>query len=110
MTCSKHTEIAGTTSAPNLDSDGKDHDTKDDMQKLITHSRGGDKILNLLGLDDWTVVDAEFKYNEHSQTIICYMLEGRQFGKENLPRSFRNMKISLICHLNSENHKKKMLL
>ena len=73
------------------------------MQKLITYSWGVDEILNLLGLDDWALVDAGFKC-----TITYYhMVEGREFGKENLPCSFRNMKLSLICHLNFENHQKK---
>lgn len=83
VTCSKHTEITGTTSVPNLDSDGKDHDIKDNMQKLINHYRGGDEILKLLGLDDQPVVDAGFKRNEHSETITCYhILEEREFGEK----------------------------
>ena len=62
--CSERTEITGTTFAPNLDSEGKDHNTKDDWQKLIIHSRGTDEVLNLLELDDWAVVDAGFKCDE----------------------------------------------
>ena len=106
--CIECTEITGTTSAPNLDSEEKGHDTKDDMHKLITHSRGIDEKLIFLGLDDWALVDAGFKCNTCSQTITHYhIIVGREFGKENLSSSFRNMKTSLICHLNSENHQKK---
>ena len=79
------------------------------MQKLITHSKGVDEILNLLGLDDWALVDAGFKCNTCSQTITYYhMVERREFGKENLPSSFRNMKAGLLRHLNSENHQRKV--
>ena len=103
----EHTEIIVTTSAFNLDLEWKDQDKEVDIQKLITHSRGIDKIWNLLGLDDWALVDAEFKSNARSETIKYYhIVQGWEFGKENLPSSFRNMKTTLICHLNSENHQK----
>ena len=58
--CSEASEIIGATSAPNLDSEGDKHDIKDDMQKLIAHSRGVDEKVNMLGLDDWALVDVEF--------------------------------------------------
>ena len=35
------------------------------------------------------------------------MVEGREFGKENLPSSVGNMKISPPSNLNIENHQKK---
>ena len=68
----KRTEITGTTSAPNLDLEGNNHTTKDDMQKLITCSRGVDEILNLLWLGDWALVEAGFKCNACSQTVTYY--------------------------------------
>ena len=91
--CSEASETIGATSAPNLDSEGDKHDIKDDMQKLIAHSRGVDEKVNMLGLDDWALVDVEFNCSMCSQTITYYhMVEGREFGKENLSRPFRNMK------------------
>ena len=80
---SEHTEIIVTTSAFSLDLEWKDQDKEVDMQKLITHSRGTDKIWNLLGLDDWALVDAEFKSNAHTETITYYhMVEGWELGKK----------------------------
>ena len=46
------------------------------------------------------MVDTGFKFNACSQTHYCMV------GKENLPSSFRNMKISLIHYLNKENYQK----
>ena len=40
--------------------------------------------------------------------IINYnqKVEGKEFDDENLRRSFRNTRISILCYLDSENHKK----
>ena len=71
------------------------------------HSRGADEIPNLYGLDEWALVDTGLKCSVCSQTITYYhMVEGREFEKENLLGSFKNTKISLIRHLNSEKHQK----
>ena len=81
--CRKCTEITVTTSAPNLDSQGKDHDTKDDMQNLNTHSRGVDEILNLLDLmiGLWLMLDLSAMYVVKLSHITTWLREG-SLGKK----------------------------
>ena len=62
---------------------------KDEQCMIISHSRSVDQIL---------------KWLEN------YQIEGRDFVDGNLSRSFRNMRTSIVCHLQSENHQKKHCL
>ena len=76
----EHTEITETTSTPNLDSERKDHDTKNDMQKLITHSRETDEILNLvIGL--WLMLDSSAMHLV-KVTHITFWLRLGSLGKK----------------------------
>ena len=74
------TEITETTSTPNLVSERKDHDTKNDMQKLITHSRETDEILNLvIGL--WLMLDSSAMHVV-KVTHITFWLRLGSLGKK----------------------------
>ena len=76
----ERTEITETTSTPNLDSERKDHDTKNDMQKLITHSRETDEILNLvIGL--WLMLDSSAMHVV-KVTHITFWLRLGSLGKK----------------------------
>ena len=78
----------------------------DERRSLILHARGVDSINKWL--DDWEVVDGGLKCRACSKTInYDHDTEGREFDDENkLPQSFKNLKTSVLRHLDSSNHLK----
>ena len=71
---------------------------------LINHARSMNSIMKWL--DDW-VLEEEGQKCTACGIVILYrhLLEGSEFSDaETLPRSFRNMKISVLRHLASDTH------
>ena len=83
---------------------------EENTHERISHSRGVEDIVNLLGIN-WTLQNEGFKCIACSQIILYnHREEGIEFDKnDNLPRSFRNVKTTILRHLNSESHKTKTI-
>lgn len=81
----------------------------DEKHLIILHSRSVNQILKWL--ENWILVEDGLKCSACSHVInYNYQVEGMDFIGENLPRSFKNMRTSIVRHLESESHLKKHCL